>query len=63
MKQCLSSNRPQLIMFEYLARTNLTETIEILEGIRYRVFRLGGEGADSCDSHRGPSAESLRVPY
>jgi hypothetical protein len=44
MKQCLSSERPRLIMFEYLARTNLSETLDILEGVGYRVFRLGPEG-------------------
>lgn len=44
MKQCLSSERPRLIMFEYLARTNLSETLDILEDVGYRVFQLGPEG-------------------
>ena len=62
MKQCLSSNRPQLIMFEYLARTNLTETIEILEGVRYRVFRLGGEGATPVTHTAAPLQNLFACP-
>lgn len=45
MKAFLASKeRPRLIMFEYLARTNLSETIEILHGVRYVVFELTPEG-------------------
>jgi FkbM family methyltransferase len=45
MQQFLFSERPRLIMFEYLARTNLSETLNILGSVGYCVFRLGPEGA------------------
>jgi len=58
MKGCLSSERPRLIMFEYLARTNLSETLDILNGVDYRVFRLGPEGA-SLVTHTAPALQNL----
>ena len=44
MQRFLSEKRPRLIMFEYLERTNLTETLKILENAGYRVFELTSNG-------------------
>jgi len=62
MKQCLSSKRPPLIMFEYLARTNLSETLEILQGVGYRVFRLGTEGATPVTHTAAPLQNLFACP-
>ena len=43
MRQFLAEKRPPLVMFEYLQRTNLEQTISIFEGVGYRVFELGEE--------------------
>jgi FkbM family methyltransferase len=40
MEHFLRQARPRLIMFEYLQRTNLAETIAILDSVDYRVFEL-----------------------
>jgi FkbM family methyltransferase len=58
MKRCLSSERPRLIMFEYLARTNLSETLDIFAGVDYRAFRLGPEGA-SLVTHTAAPLQNL----
>jgi FkbM family methyltransferase len=58
MKRCLSSDRPRLIMFEYLARTNLSETLDIFQSVDYRVFRLGPEGT-SLVTHTAPPLQNL----
>ena len=62
MKCCLSSTRPRLIMFEYLARTNLSETLDILGGVGYRVFRLGPEGAVEVTRNAAPLQNLFACP-
>jgi|SRR5580704_1956239 FkbM family methyltransferase len=62
MKCCLSSTRPRLIMFEYLARTNLSETLDILGGVGYRVFRLGPEGAIGVTRDAAPLQNLFACP-
>ncbi len=44
MREFLAGERPGLIMFEYLERTNLTETLSILQGVGYSVFELARAG-------------------
>ncbi|MFZ0561825.1 MAG: FkbM family methyltransferase [Terriglobales bacterium] len=44
MRKFLAEKRPPLVMFEYLQRTNLAETLEFFAGIGYRVFELGKNG-------------------
>jgi FkbM family methyltransferase len=44
MQQFLLHRRPRLVMFEYLARTNLKETFEIFEKAGYRVIALDAAG-------------------
>ena len=48
----LFERRPGLVMFEYLQRTNIEETLKFFEEIRYQVFEL---------SARGPVAVSGRI--
>ncbi|HEY1265364.1 MAG TPA: FkbM family methyltransferase [Terriglobales bacterium] len=43
MRSCMREMRP-LIMFEYLARTNLRETFEIFAGAGYRVLAFSQSG-------------------
>jgi len=44
MRNFLAEKRPPLVMFEYLQRTNLADTLEFFAEIRYRVFELGRSG-------------------
>lgn len=50
MRQFLEKKRPPLVMFEYLQRTNLEETLELFAGIGYQVFELATNGPVAvCD--------------
>jgi len=40
MLGCLKTARPRLVMFEYLQRTSIVETLAIFESVDYCVFRL-----------------------
>lgn len=40
MSGLLASHRPKLVMFEYLQRTNLAETLELFSRVGYRVMEL-----------------------
>jgi FkbM family methyltransferase len=44
MRQFLVEKRPSLLMFEYLQRTNLEETLRFFESVGYQVFELGTNG-------------------
>ena len=44
MAQLLQKERPKLIMFEYLQRTNLIEAIASFRAARYKTFELTAEG-------------------
>ena len=44
MRQFLAEKRPPLLMFEYLQRTNLEETLSFFESVGYQVFELGTKG-------------------
>ncbi|HUK23647.1 MAG TPA: FkbM family methyltransferase [Terriglobales bacterium] len=44
MRGFLRERRPRLVMFEYLQRTNLAETVGIFESAGYCVFELGKTG-------------------
>jgi FkbM family methyltransferase len=52
MRGFLGEQRPPLVMFEYLERTNLADTITFFHELAYQVFELG---------LRGPSAITGRV--
>jgi hypothetical protein len=44
MRQFLLAQRPKLVMFEYLQRTNLEETFQIFDSVGYRVMLLAETG-------------------
>ena len=46
MMECLRQRRPRLVMFEYLQRTNLRETMRLFEMVEYTVLRLTPKGAE-----------------
>ena len=41
MQKFLAEKRPPLMMFEYLQRTNLEETLRFFGTVGYQVFELG----------------------
>jgi FkbM family methyltransferase len=45
MMDCLRQHRPRVVMFEYLKRTNLRETIELFSAAAYTVLQLTPGGA------------------
>lgn len=45
MRTFLSEQRPGIVMFEYLRRTNIAETIAIFRECRYRIVELTEQGA------------------
>jgi FkbM family methyltransferase len=46
MMECLRHRRPRLVMFEYLQRTNLGETMRLFETVEYTVLQLTPRGAE-----------------
>ena len=44
MARCLRNARPRLVMFEYLQRTNLRESLRLFASAEYTVFQLSFEG-------------------
>jgi FkbM family methyltransferase len=63
MRQFLSQKRPALVMFEYLQRTNLDETIGIFAEIKYQVFELGANGPIMVAGHVEPLQDLFACPY
>ena len=45
MKEFLRDRRPRLVMFEYLARTNILQTLAIFRDVGYAVFEVSASGA------------------
>lgn len=45
MRQFLKRDRPKLVMFEYLARTDIRQTLAIFADVGYSVFELTASGA------------------
>ena len=46
MLECLRQSRPRLVMFEYLQRTNLRETLRLFASAGYTVLQLTPRGRD-----------------
>ena len=44
MKRLLREKRPQLVMFEYLQRTNLSEALAAFQAAGYKTFDVTPEG-------------------
>lgn len=47
MRKLLEGDRPKLVLFEYLQRTDIRETFAIFASVRYRVFRVSSDGTTS----------------
>jgi len=62
MRQFLAEKRPPLVMFEYLQRTNLEETLRFFNGVRYQVFELGAKGAVAATVRVEPLQDLFACP-
>ena len=63
MRQFLSEKRPPLVMFEYLQRTNLVETLSFFAGVGYQVFELGGDGPVAVRGRVEPLQDLFACPW
>jgi len=50
----LRTQRPPLIMFEYLQRTNILETLRLFEQVEYTAFGLSASGPQPVTAHTRP---------
>ncbi|MGA2964998.1 MAG: FkbM family methyltransferase [Terriglobales bacterium] len=62
MRQFLLTKRPPLVMFEYLQRTNLDETVSIFAGVGYEVFELGTNGPAAVTGRVEPLQDLFACP-
>lgn len=62
MRQFLAKKRPPLVMFEYLQRTNLEQTMSIFAGVGYRVFELGRNGPIAVAGRVEPLQDLFACP-
>jgi FkbM family methyltransferase len=62
MRQFLFEKRPPLVMFEYLQRTNLAETLSFFAGVGYQVFELGANGPVAVTSRVKPLQDLFACP-
>jgi FkbM family methyltransferase len=62
MQQFFVQKRPPLVMFEYLQRTNLEETLSFFAGVGYQVFELGAKGPVAVMSRVEPLQDLFACP-
>ncbi len=62
MRQFLAEKRPPLVMFEYLQRTNIEETLRFFEGVGYQVFELGANGPVAVTGRVEPLQDLFACP-
>jgi FkbM family methyltransferase len=62
MQKFFAEKRPPLVMFEYLQRTNLEETLKFFEGVGYQVFELGANGPVIATSRVEPLQDLFACP-
>jgi hypothetical protein len=62
MRHFLAEKRPPLVMFEYLQRTNLEQTLSIFAGLGYQVFELGTNGPVAVTSQVEPLQDLFACP-
>lgn len=58
----LASDRPKLVMFEYLQRTNLAETLELFSRVGYRVMELKAGAPVWATSQVSPLQDLFACP-
>jgi len=51
MKEFLRNHRPRLVMFEYLARTDIRRTLVLFKEVEYSVFELSALGPRAATEH------------
>ena len=62
MKECLRHSRPRLVMFEYLQRTNLSETLRLFAIADYTVLQLTAKGAQIAGPGVSPLQDLFACP-
>jgi FkbM family methyltransferase len=62
MKECLRHSRPRLVMFEYLQRTNLSETLRLFAIADYTVLQLTAKGAEIATPGVSPLQDLFACP-
>ena len=61
MARCLRNARPRLVMFEYLQRTNLRESLRLFASAEYTVFRLTSKGSEIAGPDVPPTPGFVRL--
>ena len=62
MMECLRYSRPRLVMFEYLQRTNLSETLRLFAMVGYTVLQLTSKGAEIAGPDVPPLQDLFACP-
>jgi FkbM family methyltransferase len=62
MKEFLRHQRPKLVMFEYLQRTNIKETLMFFEDVGYIVFELSIDGPRIATAQVRPLQDLFACP-
>ena len=62
MRAFLIHQRPRLIMFEYLQRTNIIETLVFFKDVGYTVFELSIDGPRIATAQVGPLQDLFACP-
>lgn len=62
MRHFIEVRRPRLVMFEYLQRTNLTETLRFFDELEYQVFELTAGGPVAATSQVVPLQDLFACP-
>jgi hypothetical protein len=63
MLDCLRRHRPRVVMFEYLQRTNLRESIALFETAGYTVLQLTRGGAEIATADAPPLQDLFACPH
>ncbi len=62
MQKFVAEKRPPLVMFEYLQRTNLEETLRFFARVGYQVFELGTSGPVAATNRVAPLQDLFACP-
>jgi FkbM family methyltransferase len=62
MKEFLKRDRPKLVMFEYLARTNIREVLDTFREVGYSVFELSPSGPLHATAQVTPLQDLFACP-
>jgi hypothetical protein len=62
MQRFLTEKRPPLMMFEYLQRTNLEETLRFFGTVGYQVFELRTSGPVAATNRVAPRQDLFACP-